>query len=359
MNKWVRDWVYSVIKPFLSQLKNRLNNIKLVESAGNRLKFTDANGNTTVFNGRNGFFINTDSSFDDLSSWNKHTSLPYSDKIVSVKGLGLKVKGTRSVISSNHTFKVPQTKRFEYKMVLEATGYPKEAITEKSHQYIYTECYDAEMNFIQQKHCFCRKDQNDNIKFSVLQQDLNVGDTTIIVDDASWFSTSNADHERSLAFHKLQDNGTYCYKSEAGTYYIENGYTRDLIYNNAYPTDGLVDNGDGTWTINLAKPYSGSPMPKGTHIRDTQDGGTYCYRWNGEIVLDRKRKVRMSDWYQWDPSDPIDFYKCFRNGTHYANVGLLPTYYFVDKDGNRTYNLADAGDAYMLYHTVGLQSRPK
>jgi len=42
---WVRDWVYLVIKPFLTQLKNRLLNIKLLEFEG-IIQFTNSEGVT-------------------------------------------------------------------------------------------------------------------------------------------------------------------------------------------------------------------------------------------------------------------------------------------------------------------------
>lgn len=44
---WVRDWVFLVIKPFLTQLKNRLLNIKLVEDSG-VISFTNSEGVTTT-----------------------------------------------------------------------------------------------------------------------------------------------------------------------------------------------------------------------------------------------------------------------------------------------------------------------
>ncbi len=44
MSIWVRDWVYRVIKPFLTQLKNRLGNIKLVYMGGATVRFTNAEG---------------------------------------------------------------------------------------------------------------------------------------------------------------------------------------------------------------------------------------------------------------------------------------------------------------------------
>ena len=45
---WMRDWVYLVIRPFLTQLKNRLANVRIVETDGVQKFYNGANEATDI-----------------------------------------------------------------------------------------------------------------------------------------------------------------------------------------------------------------------------------------------------------------------------------------------------------------------
>jgi len=63
--QFARDWVFNVIKPFLTQLKNRLGNIKL-EKNGNNLIFTNQDAvSNTISVGSESFTVSTNAVHDN------------------------------------------------------------------------------------------------------------------------------------------------------------------------------------------------------------------------------------------------------------------------------------------------------
>ena len=110
-----------------------------------------------------------------------------------------------------------------------------------------------------------------------LAQDLNNGDTTITVDDASNWYTGTVPHIGSLLVHPKQPDGTYKYQGYNGRLYDNLKYSRISALFGTDLSVPYVDNGNGTWTVTLKNPWSLGAFTTGDAIRQSPSGGNYIY----------------------------------------------------------------------------------
>jgi len=246
----------------------------------------------------------------------------------------------------------------EYKAIVKAYGYSDYEGT-KIAFYFGVKCYDRQKLFISYNTIYCEDDGNGSPKFDTLVQDLNPGDTEVVLDGITSIYDGSCSHCRSLAFHPYQeDNGKYCYKDSDGYCHVELGYTRHTFML-SYDEGQITDNGDGTYTITFNKEYNGVPMPSGTRVRSTRYGGTYNYWLSfAQMAMDKKLRYKGSDWRTWNHKDPLDK-TIFRNGTYYARLMLLPNYGYKGSDGNWHYNSAEYENLKVWYTNLELQWRNK
>ena len=102
---------------------------------------------------------------------------------------------------------------------------------------------------------------------TTLAANLNPGDTTIVLSDASgWYDDAPTDrsyHRRSFAWYGYQDS--------TGTTYADYTYTRNVSLD-------LWDNGAISGNvITLRDPWSGPALAAGSAVRNATSGGTYNY----------------------------------------------------------------------------------
>lgn len=100
--------------------------------------------------------------------------------------------------------------------------------------------------------------------YTTLAVDLNPGDLTITLTDATGWYSGPASHQRSIGF--------YPYTNSQGYTYPDYTYTRNVMTNGVWAEGGISGN-----VITLAAPYAGVARPAGTKVANHQSGGTYDY----------------------------------------------------------------------------------
>lgn len=134
------------------------------------------------------------------------------------------------------------------------------AAGEQGHLYSYIKAYDIDKLVIF-PYSYARVTGS---VVTTLAAPLNPGDTTITLTDATGWYDGATGHQRSIGFYDYADSTGYVYP--AGT------YTRNYIFNGAWPENGITGN-----VITLTTTYSGPARPAGTPVGNMRSGSSYPY----------------------------------------------------------------------------------
>ena len=152
--------------------------------------------------------------------------------------------------------------RFVYYAKLLAKSVP----AEEPRHYGMVVTYDADGLLVQPYNC----QKVVGSTYTSLAVDLNPGDLTITLTDATgWYSGPNS-HQRTIGFHPYTNGQGYTYPAYT--------YTRNYMIG-AWNEGGISGN-----VITLAVPYAGVARTAGTKVANHQSGGTYDYIAGGNVV---------------------------------------------------------------------------
>ena len=336
--EWIRDWVYRVISPFLTQLKNRLGNIKVEPWNGTSLSFTNAEGVTTdalsALNiatiakasegciNPNPYFLLGDHDYEDFGS--KHS---FVSDIVSTNSKSMKWIG--GAIAAIGTQKLPIVPGREYRAVCDVRLRNNGGADPDGKQvafFVGVTCFDSDDGQIRPQHLPHR----DKTKVAIVAVDAVAGDTSITVTGTlDMFDNGNSrGYIRQILLYLEQPDGNLCYVGQNGRVYEHLGYSRYMNYKSSghYSQNSIVDNGDGTLTIPLNTPLP-IDLPIGSGVKASRSGSTYSYwiSWEKETI-DDKWHTHRSPWTEYSTDYSSGYGGVARNGTAYVKLLMLPNY---------------------------------
>jgi len=370
--EWIRDWVYRVVSPFLTQLKNRLGNIKVLPWNGTSLRFINADGVTTEVLSSldigtmvkasegcinpNPYFLLGDYDYEDFSS--RHSIV---SDMVSTNSNAMKLVG--GTLAAIGTQKLPIAPGREYRAVcdirLRNNGGEDPDAKEVSY-YLGVACYDSDDLQIEPENLPNRG----KTKVAIVSVDAVAGDTSITVTgDLSMFSNgSGGGYLRQILIYLEQSNGDLCYVGQNGRVYEHLGYSRYMKYNSGghYARNSIVDNGDGTLTIPLNTPLP-IDLPIGSGVKSARSGSSYNYWISARHqVIDDKWNIHTSPWREYSNDYSYGYGGVARNGTAYVRLLMLPNYGLFTSSGSylgQVRNEMPTLEAY--YGTIALEWRSK
>ena len=194
--------------------------------------------------------------------------------------------------------------------------------------YFGVACYDDEMLPIYLRY---QNPDNTKTKLGELVEPLNKGDTQLKFKPLNGASptdifpnNSNKYYRYVIGFEK-QDDGTYRYISDKGHIYEPLGYSRVTLNYDAYPSNGITDNGDGTYTLKLNRAWESRNLKVGDVVRQSEEGGTYNY-WipHRKEKLDGKWHKYQSTKFNFNLNETNRTF--IRMGARYMRLLLLPNY---------------------------------
>jgi hypothetical protein len=170
-------------------------------------------------------------------------------------------------------------------------------------------------------------------------------------------------YRKCIRIYKPDEDGKFRYIGKNGRKYDEWGYSR-WILSYCYGENALTDNGDGTITVQLKKPYKdynvGVPLKAGDIIVNSYRGGIYNY-WVSALERKPNKKwhTYKSPWRNPNQFDdtPEKYWGVFRNGTAYVKFIALPNY-LLSKQGEDNYwdnNREKIRDVTTYYALLGLE----
>lgn len=136
----------------------------------------------------------------------------------------------------------------------------KSVPTETPRFYSGVICLDADGNNIGPTNCYKWLGST----YTTLAADLNNGDTTITLTNATGWQNGGTSVQRRIAF--------YPYTNAQGFTYPDYTYTRDVSGDNTWAAGGITGN-----VITLSAPWSGGFKPAGTKVANSYASGTYEY----------------------------------------------------------------------------------
>lgn len=370
--EWIRDWVYRVISPFLTQLKNRLGNIKVAPWNGTSLKFTNAEGVTTdVLTASdigtiakasegcinpNPYFLLEGYDYEDFGP--KHS---FVSDIVSTNSKSMKWVG--GAIGAIGTQKLPIVAGREYRAVCDVRfriNGGADPDGRKVSYYLGVVSYDSDDWIIAPFHLPSRKKS----KVAIVAVDAVAGDTSITVTGKlnMFDNGNNSGGIRHILLYLEQPNGDLCYVGQNGRVYEHLGYSRYLSYNSNghYSKNSIVDNGDGTLTIPLNFPLP-IDLPIGSGVKSARSGSTYSY-WvaSKQEKIDDRWHTYIGPWTEYSTTYSHGYDGVARNGTAYVKLLMLPSYGLHRSSGSTlgyVNNELPTLEAY--YGTIALEWRDK
>jgi len=368
---WMRDWVYLVIKPFLTQLKNRLGNIRIeggkfynaenqaiwdipteaeIEDAATNAVLA---GNTTL--NPNPYMTRGTLDYTEWLSKGARTAL-VTDKVPNAAGALMMKDGTYTIIGD--TF-CPMPKAMSYRASIDVM-FEKDGQAEAGSNvtfYIGTVSYDSDDAAIYpQSITFVNKDgaPTDAAEPNTMEltRDLTGTYLYFTFQNGSIDSVKYVDkpHFRVCKFHSKQPNGEYSYVGINGRVYDHLGMSQDLKYNAwkvqdsskgeldplryIVPTGEVVDGKDEyrlELTSSLEPKTAGKQYKAGDVWIQSYGGGTYSYWISGKAVpIDGKWHHYDSTWFNAENLDGRNTYYAYRNGTASVKLMVLPNYYYND-----------------------------
>jgi hypothetical protein len=242
----------------------------------------------------------------------------------SFKNIG----GTLSMVSDNF---IPIVKDREYRASASVRFDDPDdpSSTKKVSYYLGVVSYDADKNIIYPHHL-----PADNRKLGILTTVLKTGDTEFtFTADAQIFPDGLPAHAMTVLGYKAQPNGEYSYIGVNGKIYKHLRYSRYVMLYSY--TTAPVDNGDGTWTMTLAKPWDGAQLNIGDAVTRSQSGGTYNYWISSKTEpIDRKFHEYNSPWMLYETNDNYigGYTGITREGASYVKMLVLPNYGLYESD---------------------------
>lgn len=153
---------------------------------------------------------------------------------------------------------------------------------------------------------------------TTLAADLDNGDTTIQLTDATGWYSSTLAYQRCIAF--------FNYVSATGLIYPAHTYSRNVLYD-AWASGGISGN-----TITLSTPYVGATIPAGTPVGNMKGGSFYEYLgWSpGKAYLNVW--TRKTGTIGGTPDAAVGADQTFRHGVAYIKFLLLCNYNYYAHD---------------------------
>ena len=246
------------------------------------------------------------------------------DDVVYTTGHSLEVRGSGSTLRGS--FYLPFDSEKEVRGSIIAKPVYDNAQAGKTYTmrfYLGIMCYDSDFNFIEHSDVY-RKSGTE----TTLYADLNNGDTTMKVVDASQWYNGNTHHRRDTRVLRAQDGGFH-YTGASGRIYNDEGMSK---WGQFYVKDGLTDNGTH-WEIQLENPWADGSFQAGDRVRNAWSGGSYQYWLNGDLPVNEGWQKIEGAWLFKPYSDVSSATGVYRDGTAYIKLlGLLN--YRLMEDGS-------------------------
>ncbi len=153
---------------------------------------------------------------------------------------------------------------------------------------------------------------------SSLAQQLNPGDTTVVLSNSAGWSNAAGGYTRNFLW--------WPYTTASGITYTDYTYSRnysgnylDFLSNGAWAVGGISGN-----TITLRAPWAGPVLPIGTQVRNSTSGGTYQYCM-GNFAVPNSWLYKQC-FVKGVITDGLGNYNKFPPGTKYVKMIILANY---------------------------------
>jgi hypothetical protein len=136
-----------------------------------------------------------------------------------------------------------------------------------AHAYFGVSTYDIDGNYINPQFYYKFSGSTD----TTLAAQLNPGDTTVTLTDATGWNNAGAGHQRNFAWYGYTNSFGYTYPDYTYSRNNSSNYS-DFGSNGAWNTSGISGN-----VITLRSAWSGPTVLAGTAVRNSQSGSSYNY----------------------------------------------------------------------------------